>query len=59
MKQETITFEYEHCGECPNADYCPIKGNTHRYRCFKTKYKIPDLWGEIPKWCPLEDKREL
>lgn len=53
-KKETITYEYEHCGECPNAeDYFPeLKP---RYRCLKEQRRvIKDLWGEIPDWCPLE-----
>jgi len=52
-KIETITFEYNHCGECPNAN-----GGGHNYKsyCDKKEKKINNLWGKIPKWCPLEDK---
>jgi len=50
-KIETITFKYEHCGECPHCggwDYpCDI--------CDLTKKKTPSIWGKIPKWCPLKD----
>ena len=55
MKVETITFEYEHCAECPNTlmdyngDWCD------RNQCRK---RIPYLWGDIPDWCPLETKEE-
>ena len=46
MKIETIISEYEHCGECWHAgDICDLTGK-----------KIPDMWGKIPAWCPLEDK---
>ena len=55
MKVETITFEYEHCGECTNADY---RGDGKKYKCLLKKRLIPDLWGEIPDWCPLPDKEE-
>ena len=53
-KVETVTMEYEHCGECPNGDWI---GNS--YLCCKIEEGEPiikDLWGEIPKWCPLPDK---
>ena len=54
MKIETITFEYQHCGECPNTI---SSRDTTKWYCEKMdNKKIPDLWGEIPKWCPLEDK---
>lgn len=45
-KIETITEEYNHCGECWHAgDVCNL-----------TDRKIPDMWGKIPSWCPLPDK---
>ena len=47
-KQETLTFYYTHCGECPNASF-DYEG------CQKTGKAIPNIWGKIPKWCPLED----
>ena len=52
-KKEMITNIYEHCGECGNCGYlCPKE----RYVCTKWHDRIiKDLWGEIPKWCPLED----
>jgi len=52
-KIETLTFEYEHCGECSNAGL--KRGGNY---CVKTKRTIPDVWGKIPDWCPLEDKKE-
>ena len=51
MKKETIVYEYKACGECSNADMKNGMGY-----CVKAKRRIPYLWGEIPKWCPLEDK---
>ncbi len=50
-KKETATFSYEACGECPHAEWYP----DDKYKCNrKRKRIIRDLWGEIPKWCPLE-----
>jgi hypothetical protein len=54
-KLETITFEYEHCGECSNADWSGLEPRKH-YCLLKKRKKIPELWGQIPKWCPLPDK---
>ncbi len=53
-KQETLVFNYEHCGECPHSS-----GRAGE-RCDKGKRLriIKDLWGEIPDWCPLPDKEE-
>uniref|UniRef100_A0A6M3LUW8 Uncharacterized protein n=1 Tax=viral metagenome TaxID=1070528 RepID=A0A6M3LUW8_9ZZZZ len=53
-----------HCGDCPDAEIMgpPIEAATAeqimkiKWYCLRTGKKIPDLWGEIPKWCPLEDK---
>uniref|UniRef100_A0A6H1ZEL4 Uncharacterized protein n=1 Tax=viral metagenome TaxID=1070528 RepID=A0A6H1ZEL4_9ZZZZ len=62
MKQQTLTFYYEHCGECPNVlDY--FDHNKKDFRCELSKRGrgnriIPTLWGEIPGWCPLENKGE-
>ena len=57
VKIETLTFEYNHCAECPNCER--VKGAYEfENRCRLKKRKIPDLWGEIPKWCPLENKKE-
>ena len=53
MRIETITFEYEHCGECPEVDY-----QNGKYRCTKTNRTAKEIWGEIPKWCPLEEKKD-
>ena len=57
---ETLTFEYEHCSECPNildwfdtgkrGDRCEKAKRGRGYRIIK------DMSGEIPKWCPLEKK---
>ena len=55
-KLETLTFEYERCGECPNADYQPTERCTNRHKCWKNGRVIPNLWGKIPKWCPLPNK---
>lgn len=56
MKIETTTCEIEHCGMCSNADFAPTEKNKHRHKCYKTGRVIPDLWGKIPDWCPLEEK---
>ena len=53
VKIETLTFEYTHCGGCPNSDYGPEYEG-----CQKTGKAIPNIWGEIPPWCPLENKKE-
>ena len=54
-KIDTITVEYEHCGECPHtSDWLRSKGP----KCSKADRIIPDLWGDIPDWCPLETKEE-
>ena len=55
MKIETITHEYYHCGECSNSSrwFNPSKEG---YKCCKANKIIPDLWGDIPDWCPLETK---
>ncbi len=48
------TVELNHCGECCDCD------TTKRgvFCCFITKKKIKEIWGEIPKWCPLPEKVE-
>ena len=53
-KIETIIFKIEHCGECSHVDWntAPKK----HYCSLKELWKIPKLWGEIPSWCPLEEK---
>ena len=53
-KKETLTFFYESCGECSNAD---TKNGKHY--CILKERRIPFLWGEIPEWCPLSDKMEV
>ena len=50
-KKETITFQYEHCEECSNRSGPKYM----KWTCSKTRRIIPDLWGDIPDWCPLEE----
>ncbi len=57
MKVEKITLEYRHCGECPHLRDWFDTGKAG-YRCSKKRRIIPDLWGDIPDWCPLETKKE-
>ncbi|MDD5512036.1 MAG: hypothetical protein PHI12_14705 [Dehalococcoidales bacterium] len=52
--------EIKHCGDCPN---CGHFGGNDDYWCaiiekttITLRDKVPDLWGEIPAWCPLPDK---
>ena len=54
-KIETIITAVDCCGICSNADHEPTHKNECRFKCHKTKRVIPDLWGEIPSWCPLEE----
>ena len=54
-KIETITTEIEHCAECPNVLSWYDTGKKEP-RCGKRKRIVCDLWGEIPSWCPLEEK---
>lgn len=60
MKVDTV--EYKHCCDCPYADNKVKNGNfvPGKYRCTKKNKTLPDIWvrGEIPDWCPLEDKVE-
>ena len=58
MKVETITYEYEHCGVCSNAYGDPTPKKSYRCKCLKTGRVIPDIWGDIPDWCPLPDKED-
>ena len=53
-KLYTHTEEIEHCGECANCDY---SGDLVNWRCATEDKPIGDLWGEIPKFCPLEEKK--
>ena len=55
-KIDTITVEYEHCGECPYSE----GGFGAGYRCSKDRRKriLEKMWGDIPDWCPLETKEE-
>ena len=58
-KLDTYTEEYEHCGECAYAgDYFDTGKKGFRCENVKRKRVIPDLWGDIPDWCPLPDKEE-
>jgi hypothetical protein len=52
-KVDTVTFEYEHCGECSNCDY-----KDSEYYCLKAERVLDGIWNGIPDWCPLEDKKE-
>ena len=52
MKQQTLTFYYENCGECPNVEMA----TKERWKCLLKRKIVPDLWGEIPSWCLLKDK---
>ena len=54
IRKETITFYYEHCGDCPY----PIQTSEGKEKCRKKNRIIPDVWEEIPDWCPLEVKGE-
>ena len=54
MKTESVTCEIWHCGECSEVDLAS-KG---RWKCLRKNKIVPDAWGEIPKWCPLEDSGE-
>jgi len=52
-KIEVLTFEYEHCAECSNVDESTRKG---KWKCLLQRKIVPELWGDIPGWCPLPDK---
>ncbi len=52
----TITTEINNCGECCNVMDWHETGKKD-WRCNKHRGIIKDIWGEIPKWCPLEDKK--
>ena len=52
MKLLTSTTEIEHCGKCAECGP-PIY---MKWKCLKTRRVIPDIWGEIPEFCPLPDK---
>ena len=56
-KKDTMTAYYEHCGECPYAEFCGWNERkiVAKFKCDKENRIIEDLWGEIPKWCPLGD----
>jgi len=49
---ETFTDEYDHCGECLNVEQME-NGN---WKCLLKKKRVSELWGNIPKWCPLPEK---
>ncbi len=61
MKQETLTFEYAHCGQCPHPDSTWVSSKSKVY-CSKLKPRRllnrDDLGGKIPDWCPLPDKEK-
>lgn len=55
----THTEEIEHCGECCDCGFDGSWVSAGRDYCIAKKGKtIPDIWGKIPKWCPLEEKNE-
>ena len=56
-KIETLTFEYEHCGECPCLLIYFTPGHNGCDRMDPTR-KIANLWGDIADWCPLEEKKD-
>uniref|UniRef100_A0A6M3IIC8 Uncharacterized protein n=1 Tax=viral metagenome TaxID=1070528 RepID=A0A6M3IIC8_9ZZZZ len=55
MKVETLTFEYDHCGECPYIS----SPKYMKWKCLKKRRIVPEIWGKIPDWCPLPDKEEV
>ena len=54
MRIETIIYEYEHCGECSNCDWSGLEPKKN-FCLLKKRKKIPAIWGNIPKWCPLPE----
>ena len=57
-KIDSLVHVFDHCGDCQHAlDWIDTgkKGD----RCGKGKRLriIKDLWGEIPDFCPLEEKK--
>ena len=59
MKVDTVTYEIEHCGGCPHVlDWFDTGKQGERCGKGKRRKLVPDAWGEIPKWCPLETKKE-
>lgn len=57
MRTETITLEYKNCGECAHVDstWISFRSKVYCFKCVPRKI-IKDIWGEIPDWCPLEEK---
>ena len=55
-KIETILIEVDSCGVCSNSDHEPTHKDRFRFKCHKTRRVIPNIWGEIPDFCPLPDK---
>lgn len=57
MKILNEPIEIEHCGECP---YTEVRDKPKKviWYCLKLLKDIPDLWGEIPEWCPLPNKED-
>jgi hypothetical protein len=58
IKTETVTHEYESCGECPNCNSKQtVKTREWKHYCMQNLKQIKtDIWGGFPKWCPLPDK---
>ncbi len=55
-KVGTVIVEYEHCGKCLAALWSFNPNKSDQSECDRTDRKIPNLWGDIPDWCPLETK---
>ena len=56
-KVEMIETEYEQCRECPHCGW--NEGTLYtRWLCLKTTNRREIPWGEIPKWCPLDEKEK-
>ena len=56
VKIFTHTQEIEHCWECTWIVFA-VGRESSEWKCENAKDKIiKDLWGEIPSWCPLENK---
>ncbi len=53
MKIDALTCEYGHCGECAR-----VEEHKNGWRCTKAGKMVKALWGDIPDWCPLPDKKE-
>lgn len=57
VKLYTHTEEIEHCGECPHP-LSPLETLREAWVCGETGRTTKRLWGKIPSWCPLPEKKE-